>query len=107
MPNKLALSLCYARPSELIYLPERPVLKQLVTIIAGLVLLFVVVCPITPTPVAVIGGKAQVQMPAAAVASIVFTTPPRLYRPTWTVSSDPVPLLFPTDVLDLNCVRLC
>jgi hypothetical protein len=86
--------------------PGTAVLKQLVTII-GLILLFVVVCPITPTPIAVIGGNAQVQMPAVAVASIVFTTSPRLDRPTWRVSSDPVPLLFPTDVLDLTCVCLC
>jgi hypothetical protein len=82
-------------------------LKPLVTIAVGFLLVFVVVCPITPTPTAVVGGKAHVQAPAVAAASIIFTTTPRLDGAIWTVSSDPVPLLPSADLLDLTCVRLC
>ncbi len=82
-------------------------MKQFVVILAVVVLFFVVVCPMTPTPIAVAGGKAQVQMPAVAVASVVFTTSPRLDVPLWTVSSVPVSVPSSTDLLDLTCVRLC
>ncbi len=82
-------------------------MKRVLAAFVGLLLFFVVVCPITPTPIAVVGGKAQVQMPAVAVVSIVFTTASRLDVPLWTVASDPVALLSSTDVLDLTCVRLC
>jgi hypothetical protein len=82
-------------------------LKRFLAIAIGLLLFFVVVCPITPTPIAVVAGKAQVQVPAVVIASIVFTTAPRLDAPVWTVSSDPVPLLSSTDLVDLTCVRLC
>ncbi len=82
-------------------------MKRVLAAFVGLLLFFVVVCPITPTPIAVVGGKAQVQMPAVAVVSIVFTTASRLDAPLWTVSSDPVARLSSTDVLDLTCVRLC
>lgn len=82
-------------------------MKQILAIIAALIVFFVVVCPITPTPIAVLGGKAQVQTPAVAAISIVFTSSPRLERLLVPVSSGPAPLLPTTDLLDLTCVRLC
>lgn len=82
-------------------------MKRFVTITVAFLLLLVVVCPIAPAPIAVLGGKARVQMPAVAIASIVFTMPLRLDRPMWAMSSDPVPLVSSTDLLDLTCFRLC
>ncbi len=82
-------------------------MERLIAICAGLVVLFVVVCPITPTPTAVIGGNAQLHAPAVAVVSIVFTSAPRLDRSFWTGAPDLLPVISSSDRLDLTCARLC
>ncbi len=82
-------------------------MKRFLTMVAVCVLLFVVVCPITPTPIAVPGGKAQAaQAPAIAVVAIALVLPERSEHPLWT-STFELPGAMSIDVLDLTCARLC
>ncbi len=82
-------------------------MKLLVAIFVSAVLLFVVVCPVTPTPIAVLGGNVHVHTPAIATASFVFAAMPRLDIAVSKLPSESSPPALSADRLDLTCVRLC
>lgn len=83
-------------------------MKQLLTLLTACLLLFVVVCPITPTPIAVPGGKAQAaQSPVVAVAIAALPGPVRSERTAWSALSFEVPSASAVDVVDRTCARLC
>ena len=82
-------------------------MKRMAVITMGLLLLFVVVCPLAPTPTALTYGKAQpVHITLVAIAVLAFVSLPRLEHFLSGISSDRVT---PTssDLLDLTCARLC
>jgi hypothetical protein len=82
--------------------------KHSIAILAGCILLFVVVCPITPTPTAVPGGKAlSVQVPVVAMAAIVALAPSNSERPLWNALPYEIPSASSTSIVDLTCARLC
>jgi hypothetical protein len=82
--------------------------KQFLTILAAFVLLFVVVCPITPTPLAVPGGKSQtVQVSVTAVAFVAVVLLVRPEHPLWIANSFEASNAVPVDVVNLTCARLC
>jgi hypothetical protein len=75
---------------------------------AALAVLFVVVCPIAPTPTAVIGGQAPSLMMALAFALAVLLP---IAVPVQTRARMPLAVKAPAptsaDLLDLTCTRLC
>lgn len=74
----------------------------------GLVLLFVVVCPITPTPIAVLDGKAHAShAPVIPALTMVAIAAPRMERAAWNVDTGSLPLVLGGAVIDLTCARLC
>ena len=82
--------------------------KRFFAILAGCILLFVVVCPITPTPIAVPGGKAlSVQVPAVAMAAMAILLPVNSELALW--NALPIERLSAssTSIVDLTCARLC
>ena len=85
---------------------ERPKLVVLLTVLSAGVLLFVVLYPYTPTPIATTMGKilaACVLVFAVVPASSTLAT-----NSTVTGFSKECPRLFPSyQLLDLICVRLC
>lgn len=82
-------------------------MKRFLAILAGCILLFVVVCPITPTPIAVPGGKVQsVHVATVAVAAIVIVFPFNSERTLWNASSFDIPS-GSANIVDLTCARLC
>jgi hypothetical protein len=82
--------------------------KQFIAILAGCMLLFVVVCPITPTPTAVPGGKAvSVQVPILALVAVVILLPSNSERPLWNSLPHEVLSASSVNIVDLTCARLC
>lgn len=75
----------------------------LVAILAGYALLIVVVCPATPTPIAVSKGK-QADL-AVAVAPLLTALAPA-HTASLKPRSEASPLAAP-NVLALTCTRLC
>ena len=84
-------------------------MKQFLTALIGCIVLFVVVCPITPTPVAVLDGNAHqtIHAPLVSIDAVAIVTLPRLEQAAWTVLPEIAPVTIAADVLDLNCTRLC
>ena len=83
-------------------------MNRLITIFVGAIILFVVVCPFTPTPVAVLNGKA----PAAHALAVSIALPavlpvPRVEMPVWATALERAPTLTGGSVVDLTCSRLC
>ncbi len=81
-------------------------MKQLLLISITLMLLFVVVCPLTPTPTAVVNGKiaSHLHPMAVVVASLAVVFISRYFVIS---QSDEVVTQGAHDVLQLTCVRLC
>ena len=83
-------------------------MKQFLTTVACCVLLFVVVCPITPTPIAVPGAKAQsVQIPVVAVAAMAVVLPFHSERQLLNTVSFEISGVTSVNIVDLTCARLC
>ena len=83
-------------------------MKHFIAILAGCVLLFVVVCPITPTPIAVPGGKAlSVQAPIVAFTAVAVTLLLHSERPLGNVSAFEPGGVSTMAIVDLTCARLC
>ena len=84
-------------------------LTALLTMATALLLLFVVVCPATPTPITVVSAKGTLPAPvvafAAGTAFSLVSAGERLSALSITASH--LPLLAHASVLDLTCVRLC
>lgn len=82
--------------------------KRFLIALMGSVILFVVVCPITPTPIAVLDGKAHaVHTPAVVIASVAVIMLPRLDAPAWLPSYEGAPATSGASLLDMTCTRLC
>lgn len=84
-------------------------LSALLTIATALLLLFVVVCPETPTPITVVSAKGTLPAPAVAFvvgAAFALTLATGHISALSTTASN-LPLLSHVRVLDLTCVRLC
>jgi hypothetical protein len=84
-------------------------MKSLVAISAVFVLLFVVVCPLTPTPTAVVSGKTQQapQMHVLALPMMFAVKSPPLSQLIISQFQDQAERLVSADVLELTCTRLC
>ena len=83
-------------------------MKQFIAILAGCMLLFVVVCPITATPTAVPGGKAvSVQVPITALVAVMVLLPSNSEHPLWNSSPHEVLSAGSINIVDLTCARLC
>ena len=83
-------------------------MNRLLTIFVGSIILFVVVCPLTPTPIAVLNGKAPaVHAPVISVALSAVLPTPRIEAPEWTSAFERTPNVIVGSVLDLTCSRLC
>lgn len=82
--------------------------KRFLTAFIGTIILFVVVCPITPTPIAVLDGKtAHVHVPFAPVALLAVSVAVTVERGIPAATPDGAPALPAGCLLDLNCTRLC
>ena len=84
-------------------------LSALLAMAIALLLLFVVVCPETPTPITVVSAQGTL---AASPVALVVGTAFALAMGTERVlalcsASSHLPLPSHTSVLDLTCVRLC
>lgn len=82
-------------------------MKRTGVIAMSILLLFAVVCPLAPTPTAVIHGKAQpvhITLVAIAVITIVAFASLEHFLPG--ISSDRITPMS-SDLVDLTCVRLC
>ncbi len=85
---------------------ERPKMVVLLTILSAGILLFVVLYPYTPTPVATTMGKILVA--CVLVFAVVPASSTLAIHSTVTGFSKDCSRLFPSyQLLDLICVRLC
>lgn len=83
-------------------------MNRLVTIFVGAIILFVVVCPFTPTPVAVVNGKAPAAHALAVPIALPAVVPvPRVETPVWAIALERTPNVMGGSVVDLTCSRLC
>jgi hypothetical protein len=65
-------------------------------------------CPVTPTPIAVPGSKAQAaQAPILAMPAIAVLSPVLTERPPGQASIFELGTATTVDVVDLTCARLC
>jgi len=81
----------------------------LLTMATALLLLFVVVCPETPTPITVVSAKGALPAPVVAFAvgtAFALALATDRFSALAVVASNP-PLLSHASVLDLTCARLC
>ena len=83
-------------------------MKQFLTILAAVILLWVVVCPITPTPVAVLSGNAPaVHAPVLLLAIAAVAPLPRAEIITGAHRPRGEAVAMSGSVVDLTCARLC
>ena len=85
-------------------------MRAFLTAFLGSILLFVVVCPLTPTPIAVLDGKAHtVHAPVVSLVPVAALAVPGLEAAGWNrkTSLVYVPALTGDEVVDLTCSRLC
>jgi len=84
-------------------------LTALLAMATALLLLFVVVCPATPTPITVVTAKGTLPAPVVAfTVGAAFSLALATERPAGvSAASFALPLLSHASVLDLTCVRLC
>jgi hypothetical protein len=70
--------------------------------------MFVVVCPIAPTPTAVFSGQASLLTLALALAATVVLPVTLTIQQRVLAAPPPLMITQPSaDLLDLNCTRLC
>jgi len=83
--------------------------RRVVTAFAALLVFVVVVCPLTPTPVAVVGAQGPMlhAAPAALAAAVTFFLAPRLEAASWLLQPAHDALDSAHDILRLTCVLLC
>ena len=83
-------------------------LTALLAMATALLLLFVVVCPLTPTPITVVSAKGTLPAPVVALAvGTAFALTAAVERMAVLSAASHPPLLSHASVLDLTCVRLC
>lgn len=83
-------------------------MRALCAIFAALLVLTVVVCPITPTPIAVVSVHSPAPHTApAAIFSAIPMVAPRLDLSLWAVLPAAIAVAVSHDVLSQTCVRLC
>lgn len=83
-------------------------MNRAVTICLASILLFVVVCPVTPTPIAVIGGKsAQFVAPFVAIVVLVLGCALNATLAELIFQNEGKRPLVREKVLDLTCTLLC
>jgi hypothetical protein len=84
-------------------------LSALLAMATALLLLFVVICPVTPTPITVVSAKATLPAPMVAFAAgTTFSLSLAMERTSaLSVAASNLFLLSHASVLDLTCVRLC
>lgn len=84
-------------------------LTALLAMATALLLLFVVVCPETPTPITVVSAKGTLPAPVVAFAvGTAFSLALAVERISeLSATASNLPLLSHASVLDLTCVRLC
>ena len=83
-------------------------MKQLFIISIAALLLFVVVCPLTPTPQALLNGKVQFQqLDHAAIVVSCLAAIVILSRLSILVHSDEFVTRGVSQVIELTCARLC
>ena len=90
----------------------------LITAIGALCFLFVVICPLTPTPTAVAGGQGtqvcnpgasgmQAVAPASQLVSTLSITPTHSLAAATTLQLPHSPHPGHSQLVDLTCARLC
>jgi hypothetical protein len=79
--------------------------QKIVLVGAGLVLLFVVLCPATPTPTAVVKHQNLAALFFVSAILLFFKTPEYLRVSPGTAAF--VPHSSGSEVIDLTCSRLC
>jgi hypothetical protein len=78
------------------------------TAFLGAIILFVVVCPLTPTPIAVLNGKtAAAHTPILSIAISAVLPAPTLEAVEWATVFERTPIVTGGSVLDQTCSRLC
>jgi len=83
-------------------------MARYVTATIGAIILFVVVCPLTPTPIAVLDGKAPTaHAPAIAITLTAAIIAPRLDGLLFAAPVERALKIGTGSVLDLTCSRLC
>ena len=84
-------------------------MKRILTIFAGIIVLLVVVCPLTPTPVAVMGAQGPMlhAAPGALAAAVTFFLAPQLEAASWNLQPAYDAPGSAHDILRLTCVLLC
>lgn len=83
-------------------------MKPFIAILIAFVIFFVVVCPFTPTPLAVVSGKTNSHHTQAIIPALMFLT--AASAPTLIVIAGVVDRVEPsisTEAVDLTCARLC
>jgi hypothetical protein len=84
-------------------------LSAMLAMATALLLLFVVVCPETPTPITVVSAKGTLPAPAVTFAvgtAFSFVSATEHISALFVAASN-LPLVSHASVLDLTCVRLC
>ena len=83
-------------------------LTALLAMATALLLLFVVVCPETPTPITVVSAKGTLPAPVVAfTVGAAFSLAVAVERMAALSAASHPPLLSHASVLDLTCARLC
>ena len=84
-------------------------MKLFLITFAVLIIAVVVVCPVTPTPVAVVGvqGPATHAAPAAFSPVAALMAPKAAQIPLWIAPAIAVAAPVSHDVVSLTCARLC
>ena len=83
-------------------------MARYLTAFIGAIILFVVICPLTPTPIAVIDGKTPAaHAPVITVSMVAVVLLPRLDAIAWAPAPERATPSVSGSLLDLNCTRLC
>jgi len=83
-------------------------MKQLFVISIAALLLFVVVCPLTPTPTALVNGKVQLLQIDHAAVVVSCLAPIVIFRQlSILIHSDEFVTQGASQVIELTCARLC